>query len=614
MATPTQTDPYAAYQDAAPASQGAASASSSDPYAAYQEPKDKATEARTKEPGILETANKYYEGRPAIPVAPTEEYASNLLHRIGSSAGRTAMMIPNMAAGLYHAAVDDPTLDEVGLSDQQRIAKRLLYDPSAQAIEQEKQHEAKDAEAGMPHSTTEKVLNRAVSAVPLVGPFVEGEGQRAGRGDWAGAAADVGAMELLPRIAKESMPGGRLPGAAAKGEEAFPITRSAAQGTVRGAAKTYNAVRKAAPVVAPIVGAAEGYAHGGLPGAAYGSVTGGTLGKVASHLPEAPESLTRYGLKPIELGEPTAEPSPLKPIGSKVTEPASELKPIGSTAEATPKAPEESAEVRRARHVLGNVAVDKLKTAEGGPEALRRLTKGTYQQYADLANALEIRKPGYLAAKNGETWTADEFQRTTKTHGKELSAPKEMVVRDLLSKPPAEILQHTQPWVDPTAKYAAPMSSLTERTMKALGLSEEAKNNLRASGVSDTQAQSLLAKLTKRQLENLSETMEKGEHLPTVSGGSQGADLLPNASGESSASLENINRVASQKAKGLKIYRLNSLSGQATPILAQDAVDWRPGPAEHKIEVDGEGNISVLESGSRAHPVMKSSKIRFPKD
>ena len=150
------------------------------------------------------------------------------------------------------------------------------------------------------------------------------------------------------------------------------------------------------------------------------------------------------GLKTILPEEPTAEAAPeeLKPIGSKAAQPPSELKPIGQAA------PEEPAEVRQARHVLGSVAVDKLKATEAGPEALRRLTKGTYQQYADLANALDIKKPAYLAEKNGDAWQASEFKRTVKEHGKSLSGPKETVVRELLSKPPAEILQHTNPWVD----------------------------------------------------------------------------------------------------------------------------------------------------------------------
>jgi hypothetical protein len=185
-------------------------------------------------------------------------------------------------------------------------------------------------------------------------------------------------------------------------------------------------------------------------------------------------------------------------------------------------------------------------------------------------------------------------------------------VVDKLSVP--ELMDHTEYFVNPEAKPIKYMSSATEKMMDALGLSKESKMAARKSGVPDAQMQSLLAKLNARQLKNLGTTLEAGEHLPSVSGGSQGAVLSPNASGESSASLENINRVASQKAKGVKTYRLNSLSNQATPILAQDAVDWHPGPAEHKVEVDGEGNINVLESGSRAHPVMKSSKIRFPKD
>jgi hypothetical protein len=73
-----------------------------------------------KEPGLLDTANQYYEGRPAIPMAPTKEYASNLLHRIGSSLGRTAMVLPNMGASAVHAVVDEPTLDDAGLTQHQR--------------------------------------------------------------------------------------------------------------------------------------------------------------------------------------------------------------------------------------------------------------------------------------------------------------------------------------------------------------------------------------------------------------------------------------------------------------------------------------------------------------
>jgi len=565
--------------------------------------------------------------------------------RAGAALGDVALTPIDLAQSVYHAVAEPPKNEEEAAiesggsvtqpgSGRAALAiKRLLYDP--QAAEAAKARE--EAEQG--HGV-ESFGHSVAAGVPLIGPMTSQLGEEAGKGDVAGAVTKGAAYAAIPKIAKEAMPGGKLPGAAAKGESAFPTVGKVADITSDMVGKAADIANKAkTPVGKILTDEAKQYALRKIPG--YDVIK--TAKKIANKISDLKEAENASALskpadelipsraaktatdpnmvgnsyipsrsaKPARLKtilpeEPTTE-SALKPIGTKPTaEPASEPKPIGQVA------PEESAEVRQARHVLGNVAVDKLKTEEAGPEALRRLTKGTYQQYADLANALDIKKPAYLAEKNGEAWQASEFKRTVKEHGRSLSGPKETVVRELLSKPPAEILQHTNPWVDSTAKYPAQMSSLTERTMKALGLTEEAKNNLRASGVSDAQAQSLLAKLTKRQLENLSETMEKGEHLPTVSGGSQGADLSPNASGESSASLENINRVASQKAKGVKTYRLNSLSGQATPILAQDAVDWRPGPAEHKIEVDGEGNISVLESGSRAHPVMKSSKIRFP--
>lgn len=309
----------------------------------------------TKEPGLLETANQYYEGRPAIPMAPTKEYASNLLHRIGSSLGRTAMIIPNMGAGVVHAVIDEPTLDDAGFSVQDRIAKRLLIDPSLRAIEQEKQHEEKDAAAGMPHKTPEKVLNRAVSAVPLIGPFVEGEGQRAGRGDIAGTVTDVGAMALIPEVAKEAMPGGRLPGAAAKGEAAFPTIGKVTDITSDTVSKAADIANKAkTPVGKILTDEAKQYALRKIPG--YDAVktakriankisdlkeaeNASALGKPADELipsraakaaPTDPNlvdnsyipsrSAKPAGLKPILPEEPTAEPAPeeLKPIGSRL--------------------------------------------------------------------------------------------------------------------------------------------------------------------------------------------------------------------------------------------------------------------------------------------------------
>jgi hypothetical protein len=550
----------------------------------------------------VEPINRAESADPTSPIP--ENYGFTPRHM----AGAAWEGLGNIASAAYGVGKDlisskTPVFLSDEPQDQGSVTKRLQGDTlinkyliAPAAAEEKKAQTAKTGIESIGHSLAE--------SIPIIGPIAAHIAERAGTGDVGGAAAEGATYVVAPKAAEKIVPPivkgalkriplvNEIPDAITAVKDRY-IPSRAVKPAPTGLAETLKSTEQA---VEPLIKEVK---------AAKPTPTDPNLVD-NSYIPN--RSAKPAGFKPI-LPEESApeELKPLKPLGSKVAEPTSDLRPIGQGA-----APEEAAEVRQARHVLGNVAVDKLKAADGGPEALQRLTKGSYQQYADLANALDIKKPAYLAEKNGDAWQASEFKRTVKEHGKSLSGPKETVVRELLSKPPAEILQHTNPWVDGTAKYPAQMSSLTERTMKALGLTEEAKNNLRASGVSDAQAQSLLAKLTKRQLENLSETMEKGEHLPTVSGGSQGAELPPNASGESSASLENINRVASQKAKGVKTYRLNSLSGQATPILAQDAVDWRPGPAEHKIEVDGEGNIGVLESGSRARPVLRSSKIRFP--
>lgn len=157
------------------------------------------------------------------------------------------------------------------------------------------------------------------------------------------------------------------------------------------------------------------------------------------------------------------------------------------------------------RHVLGNVVTDKLQSMEGGQDALQRMANGTHQQYADLANALDVKKPKALASKTGSEWNAKDFRRSTVAHGKELNPIKEMVARHMSEKhSPTEILQHTEHWVNPDATPLKPMSGLTERTMSALKLSEEAKNQIRASGASDAEVQAMLAKLSKRQLDAFS--------------------------------------------------------------------------------------------------------------
>jgi Protein of unknown function (DUF3293) len=86
--------------------------------------------------------------------------------------------------------------------------------------------------------------------------------------------------------------------------------------------------------------------------------------------------------------------------------------------------------------------------------------------------------------------------------------------------------------------------------------------------------------------------------------------VTKNASGESDMSQENINRVASQKNKGIKTYRVDSRSGNRVPILSADAADITAKPYEHIIQVDKDGNETILDSGRGARPLgmIKSKK------
>lgn len=73
-----------------------------------------------------------------------------------------------------------------------------------------------------------------------------------------------------------------------------------------------------------------------------------------------------------------------------------------------------------------------------------------------------------------------------------------------------------------------------------------------------------------------------------------------NASGESAASQEAINRAASEKAQGIKTYVVDTRSGVRRPLLGIDAADHNPGPYEKVIQVGKDGQETELASGARA--------------
>jgi hypothetical protein len=66
-----------------------------------------------------------------------------------------------------------------------------------------------------------------------------------------------------------------------------------------------------------------------------------------------------------------------------------------------------------------------------------------------------------------------------------------------------------------------------------------------------------------------------------------------NGSGESSASLEAVNRVAAEKANGTRRVVVDSRSGNERPLFGVDAVDYQPRPHEVVIQRTPQGDIEL---------------------
>lgn len=90
---------------------------------------------------------------------------------------------------------------------------------------------------------------------------------------------------------------------------------------------------------------------------------------------------------------------------------------------------------------------------------------------------------------------------------------------------------------------------------------------------------------------------------------SQSRPVTTNGSGDSAASQEAINRVASDKANGVHTYRVDSRSGKPTPLLGVDAVDAVAGPHDHIVQIKGD-QVTPVDSGKSAKPLDEQSLMK----
>lgn len=74
----------------------------------------------------------------------------------------------------------------------------------------------------------------------------------------------------------------------------------------------------------------------------------------------------------------------------------------------------------------------------------------------------------------------------------------------------------------------------------------------------------------------------------------QGHDVpIANGSGESAASMEAINRAASEKNRGIQRVAIDSRSGAEKPLIGVDAVDYQPQPHEIVVQRTPQGDVEL---------------------
>lgn len=72
-----------------------------------------------------------------------------------------------------------------------------------------------------------------------------------------------------------------------------------------------------------------------------------------------------------------------------------------------------------------------------------------------------------------------------------------------------------------------------------------------------------------------------------------------NASGESAASMEAINRLKSQQEAGTRIVEFNPETGEMIPLVTADRVDKRAAKGKAIVQIDADGKVTMVENNSR---------------
>jgi hypothetical protein len=267
-------------------------------------PGDKGADAPGSARYIAQQVAKNLVGEPRSGSSVEEQAATAMMQpykKTAEVAGRLATGALGMATQFYHAFADKPKDEEEQAVENTGIpgvgeslltgrlggrlalaGKRLAIDPSMSAYGQTLGQEATDKAAGQEHGAMEKAASR-VGNIPVIGPFLTSEGERAGTGDILGAAGDIAAMEASGKVAKE------VP-------KEFPTVNAA----IRTGAEGYEAVHRNLPAVGAAVGGIAGTVEHGPAGAAIGTLAGERGGRVLQKITPDATKLTTHGLTQAE--------------------------------------------------------------------------------------------------------------------------------------------------------------------------------------------------------------------------------------------------------------------------------------------------------------------------
>jgi len=202
--------------------------------------------------------------------------------------------------------------------------------------------------------------------------------------------------------------------------------------------------------------------------------------------------------------------------------------------------------------------------------------------------------------------------------------------------PLTEPLPSGKPLIEPEQQSVrGGREGITPIDLEGAAANRERLTNLRVAEAEQALSEATTTAEQKRARAELEDAKDRRNYSKAVkhpiSGGSQGADihaiasnylnaieagrtapipdlvalgeekLSPNASGESSASKEAINRTASQKRQGIKTIRIDTRSGKETLIPTVDAADTTAKPYEQIVQRKPDGSEAVMDTGVKAH-------------